>query len=146
MYIGVKSAREPLLYYTLGVLMQAVQIGSGQPSIEDVMFSGNVAKIRWETQCTGGVEEETNITYACSRTKFIDSDFNTVSHRTNTIQHLRERLLPLTTTDTVWQDGLKCVFKLQGVQNEDCTTKDSICVLVEVKSYTMLINGKYNNI
>ena len=138
--LSIRMSANKRLFLSIVFLVQAVQIGSGQPSIEDVTFSGSVATLRWETQCND-VEEVTNITYGCSQNKFIESDFKTVRHRINKIEPLRERLLSLSITDSgEW----KCVFKLQGVPYQDCTTRDSICVLIDVTSYTMSIDG--NNI
>ena len=125
-------------YLNIVILVQIVQRELGQPSIEDVTFSGNVATIRWDTQCSG-FDEVTNITYGCSQTNFLDSDFDSVQHRINRTEPLRQKQLSLPITN---EGEWRCVFKLQGVQFENCTTKDSICVLIEITSYTMLINGK----
>lgn len=117
-----------------------VQYSNEQPSIVDVSFSNNTENttviLSWEVQCDDA-EEVTNITYGCTRSSSIqDSDLRTKSHRVKEVEKYRnlELNLPAMNTEENW----KCVFKLIGVENSGCTTRDSLCFFVDVKSFSRI--------
>ena len=112
------------------------QIGSAQPRILDLSFSDGCVAIRWESQCERGLEIS-NIIYGCSQVEITECDLITVSHRSNdSMQPYREKQLPLPAM-TIGENW-KCVFKLQGVQSNNCKTINSTCVLVDVPRFLNL--------
>ena len=118
----------------LSVLLQA-NVGYGQPSIVDVSFpSNNIITLRWEVQCNYS-EEVTDIIYGCTQNSSIqDNDLTTIRYRVNKVEKYREIELKIRTMNTneIW----RCVFKLMGVKNIGCSTEDSLCVFVDVTSFS----------
>ena len=124
---------------TMLVLNACFKFGTAQPSIVDVTLYEHSAIIRWEVQCND-MTEVSEILYGCSRTNFQDNNMTTVRHSVNRNEAYREKTL-LLFNDFYVGDGWKCVFKLIGVQYENCVTEDGNCILIDASTFVRPIIG-----
>lgn len=116
--------------------------GLAQPAIVDVdfQFPQGYVKLVWEKSTCQGNEIST-IVYGCTQEdKFSQSDFQTMEQvlvKEGDMYPSMQLPIPIGNYTDDIPESLKCVFKLQGINSVayDCTTKDSVCVLVNVKTF-----------
>ena len=122
-------------------MLFSLQIGSPQPAIIDITLQADhTAILRWQTQCS--TAEVSGIVYGCSQTTFQDINLTTLRHLVDRDEPYRE--IELSIPDKAFNgDNWKCVFKVIGEQYDNCMTQDSLCVTVDVSSFTSPIIGSF---
>lgn len=139
---GSKSQQLSIVVLTTTLL--CVEFVSAQRAIADLIFSGDNVNVRWQTQCTSGLEMY-DIIYGCSQGAINDSDLITerYSIEADGSQPYREKKLqlPLRNQSTGW----KCVFRLLGLSSNTraglCSTMDTPCYLIDSQTFREIRAG-----